>query len=52
MVHKKQDINKTFPEHCVIVRDTVEEVLEELLKKKHSSFYETKFILIKRHNRR
>jgi hypothetical protein len=52
LVHKNMGINRIFPEHCVIVRDVVEEVSEELLKKKHSSFYETKFILIKRHHAR
>jgi len=50
--HKNKDIDRIFPEHCVIIRDTIEEVLEELLKKEHSSFYEIKSILIKRHHRR
>lgn len=49
IIHKNKDINLIFPEECVIIKDTIEEVLRELLTKKHKAFYEIEKIVLERH---
>ena len=49
IIHKNKDIDIIFPEECQIVGETIEDVLEELLKHPHKSFYEIDHIVLMRY---